>query len=296
MIPLNFNHLYYFLAVAEHGTVSKAARELRLSQPALSTQLKQLQDYLGTRLFERKGKKLVLTEEGQSALLYARQIFDTGREFVDGLHDRSLKGRVRIQIGISNSVPKAFAAALLTFLLKKEPSASLQVREDVLPAMAKDLEDHKLDLLLSDMPFQADGTGGIENHLAGKIPVLFCAHVSLARKYGTLPRGLDGAPVILPTSDSRIYHAVQEYFIEKKVKPRIIAEIQDIELVRRLVLEKAGIAPLSRFETFKASFSPNIVPLQQKASSIYETIYLITKKRKRPHPLAETAVKHFRLA
>src|SRR6187431_748149 len=117
MIPFNFHHLYYFYTIAQAGSVSKAAKELRLSQPALSYQLKRLEDFLNVKLFERKGRGLVLTEEGHSALSYAKQIFDAGKEFADGLRDRSEKGRVRIQIGAMDSIPKTSVSELLKYIL-----------------------------------------------------------------------------------------------------------------------------------------------------------------------------------
>lgn len=288
MLNLNFHHLYYFYRIAEAGTMSQAAKELRLSQPALSYQIKYLQNALGVKLFQKSGHKLSLTEEGKIALTYARRIFDMGKEFMDNLHDRSLQNRIRIQIGVSNAVPKSVANKLLLALLKIAPTISVQVEEDKLERMAEALNDHRLDLVLSDTPFQSPLYEGIRNQLVGKVPIRFCVESSLARKYQKMPASLNHAPFILPTSDSRIYHALKEYFVEHKINPNIVAEIHDIELVRLVAQEKIGIAPLS-------SLSKNLIYLPNYKLHIFETTYLIVKERAHPHPVTSQLLHSFRL-
>ncbi len=296
MIPFNFHHLYYFYAIAQAGSVSQAAKELRLSQPALSYQLKHLEKYLSVTLFERKGRKLILTEEGHSALSYAKQIFDVGKEFVDGLRDRSQKGRIRIQIGVSNSIPKTFANALLKFILKIEPETHILLHEDTLDQMIENLKDHLLDVVLSDMPFQASNEEGIQNHLIGRIPIVFCAHPLVAKKIKNFPKDLAGAPMILPTSHSRLFHSVQEFFVSRSIAPKIIAEIQDVELIHRMVLEGIGIAPLNKFSILHTPFRKQLTILDKNTRhDIHDSIYLITKVRKNTHPLVEKIVEGFRL-
>lgn len=297
MIPFNFHHLYYFYTIANLGSVSKAAQELRVSQPALSAQIKQFEAYLSLKLFQREGRGLVLTEEGRSALAYARAIFDTGQEFMDSLRDRSKKGHMRIQIGVSNSIPKTFATALLKFILKTDSGAHIILHEDTLEKMIEELKDHLLDLVLSDIAFQASSEEGISNHLIGKVPISFCAHPRLAKKHRRFPEDLNGAPMILSTSHSQLYHSVQEYFAAHKVTPRIIAEIQDVELLHQLALEGVGIAPLNRFAVLQNLSRKKLVFLDQKPKhDIHDAIYLITKHRKQPHPFVEKIVASFNLS
>ncbi len=292
MLPFNFHHLYYFYTIAKTGSVSRAAKELRLSQPALSYQLKHLEEYLGLKLFERKGRKLILTEEGHSALAYAKQIFDLGKEFADGLRDRSQKGRIRIQIGVLNSIPKAFANALLKFILQVEPAALIQLQEDTLEKLIEKLKDHFLDLIIADGPFQASVEEQIQSDLIAKIPIVFCAHPKLAKKYKNIPRDLQNAPVIFPTADSRVFHSVQVYLASQNVTPRIVAEVQDIELARFMAVDKLGIVPLNRSMALNQS---GLVILDSEAKHhIYESIYIITKKRKNPHPLVEKIIRDFK--
>ncbi|RYY95227.1 MAG: LysR family transcriptional regulator, partial [Comamonadaceae bacterium] len=82
MARLNYHHLHYFWAVAKEGNLTRAAARLHVSQSALSTQIRQLEEQLGQPLFERRGRVLQLTEAGRLALGYADSIFTAGTELL----------------------------------------------------------------------------------------------------------------------------------------------------------------------------------------------------------------------
>ena len=82
---LNYHHLLYFHAAAREGSMTAAAKKLRLAQPTLSGQIKQLEDMLGEPLFERRGRRLELTDTGRTVYHYADEIFGLGQELLQSL-------------------------------------------------------------------------------------------------------------------------------------------------------------------------------------------------------------------
>src|SRR6185295_15861038 len=86
---LNYHHLLYFWAVAKHGSIARAAVELRLAQTTISGQIRQLENVLGEKLFVRKGRNLVLTEVGRVVFRYAEEIFSLGRELMQTVRSGS---------------------------------------------------------------------------------------------------------------------------------------------------------------------------------------------------------------
>lgn len=86
MSRLNYHHLYYFWSVARIGNLTQAAKELHLSQSALSTQIKQLEHTINIELFERKGRTLALTDMGKRVQMYANDIFTKGEELSSFIH------------------------------------------------------------------------------------------------------------------------------------------------------------------------------------------------------------------
>ena len=294
MIPFNYHHLFYFYTVAKSGSISRACRQLNLAQPTVSTQLKQFEHTLKARLFIREKKKLTLTEEGRHILFYAAEIFDAGREMMDSLNDHSLKGRLKIQIGISSLVPKEIINPLLHSLYQSAPGIHITVGEEKAASLIDGLRTHLLDIAVSDTIALSRQEDDIEHHLVARIPVMFCANRALASKYRRFPEDLNGAPVILPSSQSQVHAALHEFFIKQKIEPKIVGEIQNAELMCELAVSGMGIAPLNRFTAARTPGKRPLVILNpKKQPSVFEHVYLLIKKRKRKHPLIPAVLEHF---
>lgn len=296
MIPFNYHHLYYFYTIAREGSVSKAAVKLRLGQPTLSSQLKQFEQYLDTRLFEREAKKLKLTEDGRYLLGYATDLFSLGQDMLDGFHDRSKKkGGIRLELGVADYVPKSIVDALLQFILKSFPETFISVREHDLDRMLNDLDDYALDLVLADAPSPASHTA-LRSQLAGSLPVHFCASKTMANRVHSL-KDLDGMPMLLPSPDSQIYRGLRELFLNEKIEPKIVGEIQDTEAIRRLALSSFGIAALNTYTLTHAPDHEKLKVLDLGVrQNIMESAYLLYRPRKRPHPVVSGVLSQFRLA
>ncbi len=297
MIPFNYHHLYYFYMTAKEHSFSKAARILHISQPALSSQLKQFENYWDLKLFNRYPRHVTLTEEGDMIFNYAKGIFDLGQELADTVINRKHTENLKIQLGTSSAVPKAIIEALVRFIYDCQPNANLILRQDRLDTMIEDLLVHKLDLILNDFPYESHLGQGIQNHLVGTIPMVFCASKSLAKKFRHIPKDLNAAPLILPTAPDRTYHAMQNYIHAHKIKPRIIAEIQDLELGRMFVAMGKGIGLLNSYAVLNCPERKELVILKDRSDfKINDTIYLINRERKIPHPLITRITEHFKLS
>ena len=103
----NFHHLFYFWRVAKGGHLTRTAQELHVSQSALSAQIRQLEERLGEALFEREGRRLVLTETGQLVLSYAENIFGLGQEMLGRLQGGG-DGVQRLRIGSVSTLSRNF--------------------------------------------------------------------------------------------------------------------------------------------------------------------------------------------
>src|SRR5947207_1031189 len=110
---LNYHHLLYFWTVAREGTVAKACVKLHLAQPTISGQLRQLERDLGTKLFERVGRHLILTETGQEVYRLADEIFTLGRELQDVVKGHSAGRPARLLVGVAEDVPELIAYRIL---------------------------------------------------------------------------------------------------------------------------------------------------------------------------------------
>src|SRR5512146_115449 len=109
----NYHHLYYYWTVARAGSIAKASQERRLSQPTISNQIKALEAALDQKLFERQGRRLVLTDVGRTVVRYAEDIFQTGRELMLAVKGMPTQERLQFVVGVTDVVPKIVAERLL---------------------------------------------------------------------------------------------------------------------------------------------------------------------------------------
>ena len=116
MAELNYHHLRYFWAVAHDGNLTRTAERLNLSQSALSTQIKSLEARLGHKLFERRGRQLVLTEAGRISLEHADTIFGAGEELLSTLKGAGASQQV-LRVGALSTLSRNFQMQFLRPLL-----------------------------------------------------------------------------------------------------------------------------------------------------------------------------------
>lgn len=295
MYSINYHHLQYFYTIAKEGGISKASKILYLAQSTLSAQLKLLEASLGRKLFERKNRRLFLTDDGRLVLKYAESIFEVGRELEDAMRDRPQTGRIAIQVGILNATPRAFGHALLECLLKDATLAHVDVQEGSLSELLTGLSHQKLDVVLSDVSIRGQEHGELFNDLICRIPVVFAAAPHLASRCGKIHGDLNKVPFIFPSLPSQVYHQVQDALAVWNIRPNVIAEVQDVELARRLALAGHGVAPLNEFTV--ASSLPRgglRVIGASRSLGIYESVFLVTRRRKWPNPLVDRLIKNFR--
>ena len=152
---LNYHHLLYFWTVAREGSIARACEKLRLAQPTISGQLRQLEDALGEKLFVKRGRGLVLTEVGQVVFRYAEEIFGLGRELQDVLKGRPRGRPMRLLVGISDMLPKLVAYRILQPALEMEEPVQLVCDEDTPERLLAQLAEHRIDVVLIGCAYPA---------------------------------------------------------------------------------------------------------------------------------------------
>ncbi len=276
---LNYHHLLYFWMVAREGTIAQAATKLRLTHPTISTQIKQLEDTLGEPLFVRQGRRLVLTEVGHVVQRYAEEIFSLGRELVDTVRGRPTGQPERLSIGVADAVPKLLTRMLLEPLRKGGAPVHLMLREDRSERLLADLAAHVVDVVVSDAPLPAGSGVRAWSHLLGECGTSFFAAASLDIARRGFPKNLDGAPVVLPTWESPLRRALEEWFEATGVRPRVVAEVEDSALLKTIGEAGWGIfaAPTPLAAHIRAQHE---VALIGSTDDVRQRFYALTAERR----------------
>ena len=127
---LNYHHLLYFWTVAREGTIARAGEKLLLSQSTISGQIRSLERSLQTKLFQRVGRNLVLTESGKLAYRYADEIFGLGRDLCATLAGQSDVRVSRVQVGVADVLPRWIVYQLLAPALQMSETVQLICHDD----------------------------------------------------------------------------------------------------------------------------------------------------------------------
>lgn len=285
---LNYHHLYYFRVIANEGGIAKAAEKLRLGQPTLSLQLKQLEDMVGKPLFERRNRKMILTEAGRAALDYANEIFRLGDEMMEVLHDRSLNNQTHLQIGALDSVPKSVTRALVAEAFKVGP-CTVSILEGKGDELFRELYSHRLDLMLSNFPAPAAERGQVFSKSVAKLPVSIYGGEKFLGLKKSFPRSLEGKPMVMPTLHSKLRHDLNHYFKAQGIHILPVAETQDTSLQSLLAADGLGMAPLSEVGDF-----PGLKRIG-RLEGVSEEVWLVAAERKVENPIAAKLIKSFTL-
>lgn len=291
---LNYHHLYYFWTIANEGSIAKAAEKLRLGQPTLSTQLKQLEDTLGSALFERKNRKLILTEAGQVALEYANEIFRLGSEMVEALHDRlPLAAKTHIQVGALDSVPKQLTLRLTQAAYEAAPCL-VSILEGKGDELLRELLAHRLDILLSNFPPSIGEESRVYAKSIAKVPIVICGAPQYRHLSKRFPQSLAGQPFVLPTFHSKLRHDLDHYFRLNQIPIAPVAETQDTSLQKLLGSSGVGLIPIAEAAAEDLLREKSLIKIG-RLEGIFEEFWLISASRKIENPVAAKLMRSFSL-
>jgi len=281
---LNYHHLLYFWMVAKEGSVTAAAETLRLSQPTISGQVKQLEEALGERLFRRVGRNLELTEMGKVAHRYADEIFTLGQEMQDLFSGRIARRQERLTIGVSDLVPKLILYRLIEPALTLEPPVRVVCREDKTDRLLAELSIHDLDLVLAEAPIAGQASVRAFNHLLGETGVTFFAVPAMAGRYREgFPSSLDDAPLLVPTENTLLRRSLEHWLTDQGIRPRIVAEFEDSALLKAFGSEGAGVFPGPTAIEGQICDVYRVEPVG-RTTDVRERFYAITVERRIKHP------------
>lgn len=288
MASLNYRHLYYFWTVAREGSITRACKQLHVTQPAISTQLQKLEQQLGEPLFTRRGRNLVLTDAGRVAFQYAEEIFSLGRELSETLRGRPTGKPMRLSVGVTDAFPKLLAYRILSPALRMDPPVHLVLQDDHPTRLFAELSVREVDLVLADAPLPPTAPLRAYNHLLGECGVTFFGTRALADELAAdFPRSLHGAPLLLPQEGTTLRRSLAQWFAAMEIEPRIAAEVGDSALLK--TFGQAGIGVFAGPSAIEAEIRRQYgVAVVGRAEELRERFYAISVERKLTHPAVVT--------
>jgi len=290
MKQVNFNHLHYFYAVAKEGSVTRAAETLNVTPQTVSGQLATFEEYIGSPLFSRVGKRLEPNSLGQVALKYAEDIFTLGSELSRTLSSHDSSSMTSFNVGIVDVVPKVLVFEMLNDCFDLEDRFVLECHEGDLPDLLADLSVNKLDLVISDQPMPIGVSIRATSHFLGQSGMSFFAHRDSDKDYHSdFPRSLNNAPFLMPGRNSAMHQNLSAWFTEQDITPQIVAEFEDSALVKFFGQKGRGLfcAPTAVEQDILTQFQVEAIG---RTVTVSERYYGISPERKLKHPALETVL------
>jgi len=280
---LNYHHLRYFWTIANEGGLTPAARRLNVSPSSLSVQLKALEAQLGHALFERRNRALQLTEAGRVALDYANTVFKSGHELLTTLKGLGDDGNRILRIGAVATLSRNFQIELIRPLLDRR-DVELIIRSGALADLLAQLEHHALDIVLSNQTAPGDLDADWQCSLIAEQPVSLIGRPRLVRKPLAIPRDLAKIPIALPGRGNSIRTAFDSFLREAGVQPIIVAEVDDMTMLRLIARESDCLA-LAPPVVVRDELEAHVLVEHYRCAEIRESFYAITRRRRFPNAL-----------
>jgi len=283
MRHLNYSHLQYFYTVAKEKSVTRAAQVLHLTPQTISGQLKLLDDAIGSALFERSGRRLVLTELGHVVYQYAEAIFSVGEELAHVIRNKAPANPAVLNVGITQSVPKLIAHRMIQPALAIDETLRIVCFESGLEDLLAQLAVHDLDVVLSDRPLPGGLSVKAYSHALGECGTSWFAARNVAPGRKAFPARLNGARLLLPRSGSLMRSQIDAWLEKVDVSPRVALEFDDSALLKAFGMQGAGVFPgPSAIE--KEICTMYRVSVLGRTPEIRERFFVISPERRLSHP------------
>lgn len=288
MYKINFNHLHYFLTIAKEGSIVRASKVLNITQPALSHQLKILEQDLGKKLFDRNGKRLVINKSGEAVKEYASKIFRHSEEMIQVLKSDKITIIKIIKIG---TVPWISKDQIYQFIkpLVLNKHIKIEVHHKDLESLIKDVQNNRMDIILCDAPYSGRSKK-LQGHLLRTDQVYCVSSKKLASKE-KFPENLNGTKIVTYSDSCILSDQIDNFLFRNKIILKKFGEFSDSSLIRIAAENGAGIAFLPKTVVKRSIKDKKLFKLGELTDAKFSLWAITRKGNKRDSLISETLAK-----
>jgi len=250
--------------------------------------LRALEASLGQTLFDRGQKELALNEAGKLACDYAETIFQAGEELLATFAGKPGARRKVIRIGAVATLSRNFQLEFVRPALAAR-EVEVVLRSGNLRELLVQLESYNVDIILSTEPVRADAGRQLNNHLIAEYPVSLVAARSVKVSRAKFPTNLRHVPLVLPGRQSAMRAPFDTLLVEAGVQPNIVAEVDDMAMLRLLAREGVGVTlvpPVVVRDELRDGRLREIC----RVPGLIKPFYAVTLTRRYPNPLVRLLI------
>ena len=230
-----------FLETADAGALSRAARQLSISQPSLTAQIQRLESHLGTALFERHGRGVTLTDAGKALYPRARRILDDVRTTEDLIRRERSEDAGALNVGAIPTVAPYVLPAAIQRMRARHAAMRIELREDYSAVLAKLLADGTLDVVIAALPYPFEHCETEHLGIDALIVAVPTAHAAARAGRITLAQ-LRDAPAVTLAPAHCLGEQVAEFCSSRQVSPSVVCRSAQLATVFELVGAGVGVS------------------------------------------------------
>jgi LysR family transcriptional regulator, low CO2-responsive transcriptional regulator len=287
---ITFRQLRLFLALADTGSVSGAARECHVTQPTASMQLKEVSDSVGVPLYEVISRRVHLTDAGRALASTARSISDSWATFEQGIDATKGLTRGRLRVAVV-STAKYFVPRLLGTFCARYPGIDISLEVLNRDGVVQRLRDNQDDLYIMSMP-PADIELEDQVFLPNPLVVIAADSHPLAERTGLELADLGAQRFILRERGSGTRMAIDAHFRPLKFRPDLRLELGSNEAIREAVAGNLGISIVSIHALRGQAAEHGVTVLDVNGFPIESNWHVVRQRGKQQSPIASVFQQH----
>jgi LysR family hydrogen peroxide-inducible transcriptional activator len=287
---MELQQLRYFCAIADTGSFTRAAQRTHVSQPSLSQQIRKLEDELGARLLDRLGRRVQLTELGQSFLPHARAVLRDLEAARSDVIERKTSISGPISVGVIPTIAPYFLPPILATFSRKYPEARVTVAEEITPLLLERLRAGTMDLAIVALPLQARSHDFHSFPLmVEKLFAVLPKRHALAKRRAVLLGELQDDPFVLLRDGHCFRDTAFAACKRARLNPKVIFESGQFSSILSMVSAGLGVSIVPAMAVEKR-LACRYIPLADERAS--RTIGAVTLNGRSPTRASEAFLVH----
>lgn len=275
---LNMNQLRIFHAVARALNFTRASQELHLTQPGISKHIKQLEGFYGTKLFDRVGKKVILTQAGEVLFKTTGTLFGLLQESKARIDDlRGLAGG-KLMIGASISIGTYILPEMLVQFRKKHPNVQITVEMAQCEQIVKKILDYSIELSFVGHCYEKNERLSIKPFHADPMLLIVSKKHAWAKRKSVRLQELADEPFLLSRKGSGTRNIVEEALEKARITLSKTMELGTTEAVKQAVKVGLGVSILSKHLVKKELETGLIASIPLQGTNLKRDLYLVYHK------------------
>lgn len=275
---MDFDQLETFLEVARHANFSRAAEKRFRTQPAVSSQIRALEEEVGARLFDRSGGKVALTGAGKLFQKYVEDALDARRTMIASIAEMERVPRGEIVVAANEATCLHILPEVFAHFKREYPNVAVNINRGERARILDFIIDNTVDFGIVSLPVKDTRLTIVPIHRDELVIITSPSHRLAGRKEITVNEVAE-YPLLLPKV-GRTRDAIENLFHERRLKPTISMELDSSELMKRFVIADVGIGFIARSNVKDEVRSGSLASLALADASIKRDLALVFRKDK----------------